>query len=291
MNDADSKAHDPPDTADSQPAKSTQGLNMPSQPPKGGSRSLAGQTVLVTRAASQAADLVQRITAAGGRAIVHPVIEIGPVEYLGDLDSAIADLARFDLIVFASRNGVRFFQQAMKAAGHEMPSSVRIAAIGSSTAELIHELWQVDPTVPGQADSRGLADFLIDRFSENKMLLVRGNRGSDVLKEKLSAAGVDFRSVVAYRSVDVTTADPNVVSMLEAGEIDWVTATSSAIGKSAVRLFEGLLDDGGNGKRAKLVSISPTTSAAIDSAGGKVFAEAKEFNLDGLVEAMKRAKS
>ena len=57
-----------------------------------------------------------------------------------------------------------------------------------------------------------------------------------------------------------------------------------------MRLFGEFLADDENGKQAKLVSISPTTSAAIRGTGGKVFAEATEFNLDGLVESMKRAE-
>ena len=90
---------------------------------------------------------------------------------------------------------------------------------------------------------------------------------------------------------------PWLVEMFELGQIGWVTATSSAIGKSAVNLFsnwlvrkgsDGAGEDLGNEHRdAKLVSISPTTSAAIESVGGNVDAEATEFNLDGLVAAMK----
>ena len=96
--------------------------------------------------------------------------------------------------------------------------------------------------------------------------------------------------MVAYRSVDVTEAQPAVVELLSAGQIDWVTATSSAIGRSAVRLFgQWLAGDLGLEERpqAKLVSISPTTTAAIESVGGKVIAEAAEYNLDGLVAAMR----
>ena len=39
--------------------------------------------------------------------------------------------------------------------------------------------------------------------------------------------------------------------------------------------------------QAKLVSISPTTTAAIEAVGGQVTAEATEYNLDGLVAAMR----
>ena len=263
------------------------------------SKHLNGQTVLVTRAAEQSADLVQRIEAAGGRAIVHPVIEIQPAANLVALDASIERLPHFELLVFTSRNGVQFFKDRLDTVKARLPPRIQVAAIGSSTAQLIQDLWQIEPAVPASSHSPSLADFLIGEHVEKKMLLVRGDRGSDVLDKRLAAAEVDFESVVAYRSVDVLTASPSIIEMFEAGKIDWVTATSSAIGRSVVNLFGKWLggDDGVNGLKpssraeekriAKLVSISPTTTAAIESVLGEVAAEATEFNLDGLVAAMR----
>lgn len=263
--------------------------------PSTASGHLAGQTVLVTRAADQSSALVERIEAAGGRAIVHPVIEILGAADLEALDSSIGRLGEFELLVFTSRNGVRFFEERLKAIKASLPQQIQIAAIGSSTAQLVREVWQIEPAVPASSHSPSLADLLTDEFPDQKMLLVRGDRGSDVLEQRLTAEEIEFESVVAYRSVDITTASPAIVEMFESGQLDWVTATSSAIGKSVVNLFGQWLGDGDSkslnersGSRiAKLVSISPTTSAAIKSVAGQVAAEATEFNLDGLVAAMR----
>ena len=249
------------------------------------SNHLIGQTVLVTRAGGQSRALVERIEAAGGRAIVHPVIEILPAADLGALDASIERLEQFGVLVFTSRNGVQYFKERCDTVKTSLPPQIQLAAIGSSTAQLIQERWKIDPAVPKNSHSPSLADFLIDNYLGQKMLLVRGDRGSDVLDKRLTEAGADFESVVAYRSIDVTVASPSIVEMFEAGQIDWVTATSSAIGRSVVNLFGKWLD--GN-QTAKLVSISPTTTAAIESVSGKVAAEATEFNLDGLLAAMKR---
>ena len=248
------------------------------------SNDLAGQTILVTRAADQSADLVERIEAARGRAIVHPVIEILPAADLAALDASIKRLGQFEVLVFTSRNGVKFFKDQLAAVKASFPPQIQLAAIGSSTAKLIHELWQIDPAVPKTSHSPSLADFLIDEYLGQKMLLVRGDRGSNVLDKRLIAADANFESVVAYRSIDVTTASPAIVKMFQAGQIDWVTATSSAIGRSVVNLFGEWL---GANQAAKLVSISPTTTAAIESVSGNVAAEATEFNLDGLIAAIR----
>ena len=251
---------------------------------------LAGQNVLVTRAADQSADLVRRIEAVGGRAVVQPVIEILPAADLEGLDTSIGRLEQFGLLVFTSRNGIRFFKDRMDSIKSRLPENLEIAAIGSSTAELAGELWQIEPAVPASSDSSSLAEFLVHKYQDRKMLLIRGDRGSDVLDQRLAEQEIEFESVVAYRSVDLTEAQPAVVELLAAGQIDWVTATSSAIGRSAMRLFGQWLAGGSGAEeksQAKLVSISPTTTAAIESVGGKVFAEAAEYNLDGLVAAMR----
>ncbi len=50
--------------------------------------------------------------------------------------------------------------------------------------------------------------------------------------------------------------------------------------RNAARIFGGCLD------RVKVVSISPQTSAAATEAGLTVHAEAKKYNMDGLIEAV-----
>lgn len=252
---------------------------------------LHGQTVLVTRPSGQAADLATKIESMGGRSIVCPVIEIKPPESSGPVEAAIESLPGYDLAVFASRNGVEFFDRQLKIASDRIPADLEIAAIGSSTAEMIREKWGIEAMSPNRANSHGLADFLVENFEGSKLLLVRGDRGSGILAERLARAEIEFDSVVAYRSVDIVKPNAEVVGLFESGKIDWVTATSSSIGTATVRLFGDWLVGGADeltAGRAKLVSISPTTSAAIRSVGGEPVAEAVDYNLDGLIAAMLR---
>jgi len=82
----------------------------------------------------------------------------------------------------------------------------------------------------------------------------------------------------------VATAEPEILSQLAAGKIDWVTVTSSAIARSVVRLLgEGL-------RRTRLVSISPITSGALAELGHEVSAEAKPYTMAGLVAALLAAE-
>ncbi len=73
---------------------------------------LFGKRILVTRARSQASELVELIENNGGEAVEFPVIRVqAPCsrEALGKFDEALASLHVFDWAVFTSANGVEFF--------------------------------------------------------------------------------------------------------------------------------------------------------------------------------------
>jgi uroporphyrinogen III methyltransferase/synthase len=85
---------------------------------------------------------------------------------------------------------------------------------------------------------------------------------------------------VTYQSRDVDGADPDVTAALEAGTIDWVTVTSSAIARSLVSLF------GRDLQKTRIASISPVTSSTLRELGVSVDAEAQQYTMQGLVEAL-----
>ena len=69
---------------------------------------------------------------------------------------------------------------------------------------------------------------------------------------------------------------------MAAGEVDWVTVTSSAIARSLANLF------GDDLKKSKLASISPVTTGTLNELGFSPSAEALEYTMDGVVEAILR---
>ncbi len=105
-----------------------------------------------------------------------------------------------------------------------------------------------------------------------------------MLPERLAAAGAAVDQVVAYSTIEATRADAEVMAALEAGRIDWVTVTSSAIARSLAALFGRALG------RSRLASISPVTSAVLRGLGYKTAAEATEYTMAGLVAAIVAAE-
>ena len=112
-------------------------------------------------------------------------------------------------------------------------------------------------------------------------MVVRANRGSAVLGDRLKQAGCAFEQFPIYQSRDVTEVAPDVLDKMQNNMIDWTTVTSSAIGTSLLNLFGAEVL-----KKTRLASISPTTTTALESLGLKVDVEATDYNMSGLVDAI-----
>jgi uroporphyrinogen III methyltransferase/synthase len=247
-----------------------------------GTRPLAGQTVMVTRPAHQTDEMAERLGELGASVLEQPAIEIGPPADWGPVDASIAELGTFGWVVFSSANGVRAFLERLRLSGHDMRAlgGVQLAAIGPATADALAEYALRADVQPSEYRAEALAKALGPIAKGQKVLLVRASRGREVLAETLSAAGAAVTQVVAYESRDVTTPDESIAKSLAAGRVDWVTVTSSAIGRSLVALF------GDDLRRTKLAAISPLTAGVLADAGYPAAAVATEYTSAGLVAAI-----
>jgi uroporphyrinogen III methyltransferase/synthase len=251
-------------------------------------RPLFGQRILVTRPRHQAADLVVSLEQLGAQCYVQPAIEILPPENWNEVDRAIADLPDLDWLVFSSANGVEFFLDRLLTQGHDVRDlgQLMIAAIGAATADALSKYRLRADLIPDEFRAESLADTLVAAARQRKnprFLLIRASRGREVLADSLTAAGFTVHQVVAYRSVDVEAADPDIAALLAANKIDWVTVTSSAIARSLAKLF------GNDLRRAKLASISPITSATLRELGYDPAVEARDYTMSGVVAAIAAA--
>lgn len=248
-------------------------------------RPLFGQRIAITRAAEQAADLHHRLAELGAEVLEQPAIQISPVSDTGPLDSVLTRLSAFDWIVFSSANGVTQFFERLKSQRRDARAlgSSKLAAIGPGTAEKLAEYDLVTDLIPSEYRAEALAAALAPHANGRQILLVRASRGREVLAETLREAGAFVEQVVAYESVDVTAAEERVAELLSQGKLDWMTVTSSAIARSLVALFGEQL------RHTKLASISPITSDVLREMGYEPAAEAKEYTMAGLVEAISKA--
>lgn len=257
-------------------------------------RPLFGKRILLTRpddGGRTNAETVRRLQELGADVRRQPAIEIGPPDDLAAFDDLLQSIKyagnSFEWLVFSSGNGVRALMNRLDALGFDARifGHVKYAAIGPGTAEALAEFHLKADLVPPEYRAEELAKSLIDaRHSKSSYLLIRASRGREVLAEMLQAAGSRVQQIVAYKSTDVTQPSEEIAELVAAGKVDWITVTSSAIAKSLADMF------GPDLKKAKLASISPITSATLRELGHKPTAEATEFTLPGLVNAILRAE-
>jgi uroporphyrinogen III methyltransferase/synthase len=168
----------------------------------------------------------------------------------------------------------------------------RIAAVGPATANRLKELHLQVDLMPDEATAKNIADDFAEFESiENlKICLLRAEVANRELPEALEALGAIVDDVACYKTVPETE-DRNgaAAAMVEKGA-DWVTFTSS----STVEHFHARFDLPGLLKKfpqLKLVSIGPETSRALARLRLKPTLEAKEHTIEGLIEALLKAKS
>ncbi|MDZ4782554.1 MAG: uroporphyrinogen-III C-methyltransferase [Planctomycetia bacterium] len=249
-------------------------------------RPLFGKRVLVTRPEHQADELADLLAAAGADVLFQPAIDLLEPHDWATVDAALGRLHDFQWLVFSSANGVRALLGRLLHVGGDMRSlgATKLAAIGPGTAaELARHGLRAD-VVPAAFDAEALADALVPMAAGQRVLLARASRGREVHADRLRAANCQVEQVVVYRSVDVKAPEPAILEDLAAGRINWITVTSSAIGRSLVALFgEGL-------HNTQLASISPLTSRVLSAAGHPPRAEASEATMTGVVAAILAAE-
>jgi len=229
--------------------------------------------------------LIEQLRKLGAEVVVQPAIRISAPPDWRPVDDALVRLHEYDWVVFSSVNGVRYLFDRLAEKGNDRQSpirqnSLRLAAIGPGTAEELRRYGLRVDLVPEQFRAESLAEALEHEAKGRRFLLARASRGREVLANRLTAAGAVVEQIIVYTSTDVDYPDPEIVTLLHGGCVDWTTVTSSAIARSLVTLFGDEL------RRSKLASLSPITSDVLRKLGHEPSAEAAEYTLAGLAAAI-----
>jgi len=286
-------------------------------------RPLHGKRVAVTRARAQASGLAAKLHELGADVVETPAIRIEPRPIEGEILAAVdvlagrerppADAAAatrtgdsgYALVCFTSTNGVRLFLSALATRGLDALAlaAPAIAAIGPGTAaELARQGVHAD-VVPERSVAEALVEALVDTPVEGRRVLVaRGGGGRDVLPEALRGRGAEVDVIGLYDTV----VEPLSQEQREAlANVDYVTFTSASSVRNLLTSLGASAPDAGFASHidgeaasdapdgapaalghARLASIGPITSETARELGLTVDVEAKNHDVDGLVEAL-----
>lgn len=161
---------------------------------------LAGRGIVVTRPAQQSSPLAERIRAAGGEAILFPVLEIIDTPDLRPLIDVIARLDDYQFAVFISPNAVvRAMKEVM--ARRQWPAAMRVAAIGKGSVRELERFGVYGVLAPERHfDSEHLLELPeLQAVAGQRVVIFRGDGGRELLGETLAARGAKVDYVECYR--------------------------------------------------------------------------------------------
>ncbi len=276
---------------------------------------LQGRRVLVTRTREQASVLSEGLRALGAIPVEFPTIRIVPPSDWARLDSALKHLYLsdsdmqasstsyiYDWLVFTSANGVHICLQRLQQLGYD-PSAlqhIRIATIGPATAEALTTYGLTADIIPDAYVAEGVAEAIIEDARQHgivlngqHILLARAAEARKVLAVMLREAGAIVDDVPAYYTLTAAVNDERgrgLWNMLQQRQLSIITFASS----STVRNFMAWVKHCEEATGATLVPtslptiacIGPITSQTARELGLTVAVEAKEFTIDGLLEAI-----
>jgi uroporphyrinogen-III synthase len=247
------------------------------------SQPLTGWRVLVTRAAAQAGELTRHLVDRGASVVELPAIEVVAADP-EPLDRAIADLSNYDWVLFTSVNGVAAFcdRLAMRDPSYQSMVERRIGVIGRGTERALLEHGIRVDFVPSQFVAESVLEGLLARgVIGQRILLPRAEIARDTLPDGLRAAGATVDVVVAYRTQVPDAVASDALALVRDGAIDIATFASPSSVRNLIDIMGGGVPDS-----TAIVSIGPITSAALTDCGMRVDAQAVEFSIPGLVEAV-----
>jgi uroporphyrinogen III methyltransferase/synthase len=250
-------------------------------------RPLFGARVLVTRSRTQASKLVNDLYALGASVTEFHSIKIEPPLDFAPLDAALRNAAEFDHIVFTSVNGVEFFFNRLRDLHLDIRElkGPRIWAIGPATRDELTARGITVEKLPMEFFAKALGEAMGKAVSGHKVLLPRADIAPPVLREDLEAAGAQVTEVTAYRTVLDESMPADAARAIETGEIDYLTFTSSSTVRNFFEKCKGLNLDKLKAN-ARIISIGPVTTDTAREHGLTVHAEAEEFTIPGLVDAL-----
>lgn len=240
-------------------------------------KNLFGKKILVTRDKNQAGEFSNKIEKMGGVAVELPFIEIESV--LSKVTSE--DLKEYSALLFNSPNGVREFMK--KIDDIRSLAHLKIGAVGSKTKELLEEYKIKADFMPEEYMVSKLAELSLEYTKPGEKILIITSDISPCDTDKFNSMyDREFHKIVAYNTKKITREKKEVCDALN--KVEAVTFLSSSTVDAFYASIDGDLECV---KNIKFASIGPVTSETMRKYGFSVDYEAKVYDINGILDALK----
>lgn len=197
---------------------------------------LAGIQVLVTRPAHQAGCFRELLLKAGAKPLLFPVMAIEPVNTAPASLLKITEQA-YDWVIFISTNavecGLEFFSD------YSSLQTLKLGAIGKQTATSLQHYGLQAAVVPEQGFTSEalLALAELQNLAGQRILIVRGESGRELLADTLQARGAELSYATVYKR-SATGSATALKQIHTTQELDIICVTSSEILRNLLQLVQ-----------------------------------------------------
>jgi uroporphyrinogen III methyltransferase/synthase len=166
-------------------------------------------------------------------------------------------------------------------------AGAQVAAVGEQTARALAQHGiRADCTNPG-GNAESLAKQLLDKVQGRAVLLVRADRGREVLAQSLQPV-CRLAQWTAYRQVNRLALNATEQAWLDEGPLDAVLLTSGNIASALAEVLPPHQVEAIRAGKTAVYSLSPVTSESIKKLGWPIAGEAKEPSMAQLAEVVQK---
>lgn len=178
--------------------------------------------LLITRFAPHAERLVDSLNHIGCFAVAQPLFTIESLNDLGTLDTFLN--GSYDLVIAVSGNAVKYAQQQIKT---DWPIAIYLA-VGQSTQKQLNQVTgQIVQCPLSRFDSEGLLDLeVLQSIKNQRILILRGEGGRELLEETLIARGAEVDFLQTYKRIKIDLNGQKLVNNWQQAYINGVIISS-----------------------------------------------------------------
>ena len=242
------------------------------------------KTLVLTRDVEGNATLAQDLNLPSCQILSLPSMQFSLLELVGKDLAILKTLVEFDYLLFTSVKGVSFFAKQISAHGITLAGDLKIACIGSVTSEAVENILSIKPClISKDSTSEIFAQELLSQVLPNqKFLIAQGSLNSTQLADVLTEAGHKVEAITVYANQLYIPSEEQLAKVHGSSNSYFLFMSPSAFRNTVANIRVGLQDIQG----LRIISIGPTTSAAISDFGLTVDHELTSVQRQNLSQAL-----
>src|SRR5258706_4708519 len=243
--------------------------------------------VVITRSKEESHQFAASLVRLGFNVLYCPSIVTTKNLFSSDLEKYFSNISLFDIIIFTSSNGVKYFIEGLQELGENLSNleNIKISVIGQKTADTAKKYGLSINFIPSRSTSVDLGKEL-NNIKGNNILLPRSDIGNPDFKTKLEAKGAIVTDMPIYKTEHLKTDMTEFNKLLKLNEIFCITFTSP----SAVEGFLENIKEYSEYKRIfsiPVLSIGPTTTKTLKNYRFENIYTADTHTLEGMVTKLR----